>query len=553
MPCSPRLAAFVGAVLACAASAAPSPFAPVPQDHWSYDALQRVLDGELVAGYDGPFHGGATLTRYQLGQVLARVLRELPAPDQVDLATRTRVRRLLREYASALEVLAVPPGPWREGEAPAPEVAAALPAPPPPAPETPAAAPSMRPRSPVKVTGEIRVRPEYDNNNDFDDTRPDSRDYTFYRTTLNLDWKRSDRIRAFVALRDARVFGGERNAAGGIGGNTAANQGGMDLYQGYVDYYPEGDERWRLRLGRQEIDLGDERLVGSFNWSNTGRAFDGLRASTRAGDARLDLFHFTTADLTLGPGGVTGPDDQVLAGAHASWDLGEHTLQTYLLHFSDRAALNAVAKNGFVGGQSFETYGVRALGPLGRTGLDYKLEVAGQHGDFSVDELDAWAGAWTLGKDLDPRNRIEAEFDYSPGDEGTPGKRETWQNLFPTNFKFYGIANRMSWQNMRGYRLSWLHKTRKAHDLRLDLWKFELDDPRDNWYRANGAVNRPASPGAPRDLGYEVDLRYTFKDGNLKHQLGVARFMADDFARVTNAAGRADDSTFAYWMLIAPF
>ena len=50
-----------------------------------------------------------------------------------------------------------------------------------------------------------------------------------------------------------------------------------DLRQAYVEL-GSIEKGPMLRAGRQEINLGDERLVGSTNWSNAARTFDAVRA-----------------------------------------------------------------------------------------------------------------------------------------------------------------------------------------------------------------------------------------------------------------------------------
>ena len=62
-----------------------------------------------------------------------------------------------------------------------------------------------------------------------------------------------------------------------------------DLRQAYVEvgYAEKGA---LMRVGRQEINLGDERLVGSTNWTNAARSFDAVRAAYKWGKYRVDAF-----------------------------------------------------------------------------------------------------------------------------------------------------------------------------------------------------------------------------------------------------------------------
>lgn len=544
--------------------ARPSPFTTVPLDHWAYAQLEKTFALEGIQGYDGPFHGGQVLTREQLARVLREVLRQVPDPAALPVLERARLRRLSGEFSHELDLLgnamevrsawaSAAPTPPSVATPPAVAVAATPAAAEPATAEPAAAKPKVEADSRLRFEGQVRVRTEYNDNYDFNSALADSRDFTELRTTLGIHYDRSDRYKAFIQLRDSRAFGGERGATGGIPGNTVNNQANVDMHQGYVDYYPGADDKWRLRLGRQEINLGDQRIVGALDWTNVARSFDGLRVTGKVGEATLDAFHYTVGANTVSSTGPTGPDGQILAGVQAAWKLDEHTLETYLLHFKDRAALNARSSTGVLGAQSWETFGVRALGPLGDSDLDYKFELAAQRGDFSTDDLSAEALAIQLGYDAPGgEDRFELAFDYSPGDEGKTGERGTWQTLFPTNHIHYGIADRVAWQNIRAIRATWKRKLGGARSFRADLWKFDLDDTRDAWYGATGAAIRPARAGAPRDLGHELDLRYSWKDGPMKHELGLARFFGGDFQSFTSPALRSDDATFAYWMMIFP-
>ena len=74
-----------------------------------------------------------------------------------------------------------------------------------------------------------------------------------------------------LQLQDSRVLGTEGN-------RVSSTVDVFDLHQGYLQLVaPWRGSEIGLRAGRQEIALGNERLVGAVNWSNTGRTFDGAR------------------------------------------------------------------------------------------------------------------------------------------------------------------------------------------------------------------------------------------------------------------------------------
>ena len=64
----------------------------------------------------------------------------------------------------------------------------------------------------------------------------------------------------------------------------------MDLRVGYLELGDIDSKPAGLRVGRQELEFGEGRLVGAFNWINVGRSFDAVRATLRHNQYRLDLF-----------------------------------------------------------------------------------------------------------------------------------------------------------------------------------------------------------------------------------------------------------------------
>src|SRR6185437_15250305 len=49
------------------------------------------------------------------------------------------------------------------------------------------------------------------------------------------------------------------------------------LRQAYVTVGNSSEFPLSLKIGRQELAFGEERLVGSFNWNNIGRTFDAAK------------------------------------------------------------------------------------------------------------------------------------------------------------------------------------------------------------------------------------------------------------------------------------
>ena len=64
----------------------------------------------------------------------------------------------------------------------------------------------------------------------------------------------------------------------------------MDLRLGYLQLGDSDQSPVSLRAGRQDLNFGEQRLLGNFNWINVGRSFDAVRLTLRHNRYRLDAF-----------------------------------------------------------------------------------------------------------------------------------------------------------------------------------------------------------------------------------------------------------------------
>src|SRR5687767_4748021 len=49
-------------------------FADVPREHWAVDYIRRTVNAGLLQGYDGKFLGTSPVNRYQMAQILSRMM-----------------------------------------------------------------------------------------------------------------------------------------------------------------------------------------------------------------------------------------------------------------------------------------------------------------------------------------------------------------------------------------------------------------------------------------------------------------------------------------------
>lgn len=318
------------------------------------------------------------------------------------------------------------------------------------------------------------------------------------RSRVNLGYDVSPDLSLFLQLQDSRVFGAEPG--------TISNTQNLDLHQGYFQVNDMFMEGLQLRVGRQAIAFGNHPLVGSVEWSNVARSFDGVRMTLDRSIGSLDLIWACTRDndvdqITVGdpinfPGTPAtrrkGTDDQDLYVAYGTISaLPNMRIEPYWIFLVDNQAggklLDPLALN-----QHRHTLGMRIDGTLFGNHVDYTLEAAHQFGAIAEDrtnrigerDLDINASALALKGgytflDVPWKPRLGAEYGYASGDgdnnkDDQRGNFNTFENLFPTNHSLYGMMDLMGWRNMQDLSFSFSAKPMPLTGVILDYHIFRL-------------------------------------------------------------------------------
>ena len=97
--------AAVAALTAGVSAYAANPFSDVSPDDWAYQAVSDLSDQGVVEGYpDGTFKGERNMSRYELAQVIARLMAR---EDQLNAEQKATLDKLAGEYADELANLGV--------------------------------------------------------------------------------------------------------------------------------------------------------------------------------------------------------------------------------------------------------------------------------------------------------------------------------------------------------------------------------------------------------------------------------------------------------------
>lgn len=391
----------------------------------------------------------------------------------------------------------------------------------------------------IKYGGEVRLRGEFYQNFDFDFRRNVNRfpvdDDEFYltRTRLFLDMPFNERLRFYLKVQDSHIEESEYPERR-INFPASVWEDRFDLYEAFLDVKPLDGTDLTFRLGRQELSYGDERLIGSLDWGNLGRTFQGGKAIFKHNSMQLDLFFANVVIPEDGHLNNSDTDDDFYGAYWTIQDLIPHTLSHLYFLVRDIDEMES----------EVYTYGTRHEGAKGP--VDYEMEFAYQSGEFQDFDHRAWAatveGGYTFKKlPMSPRFGLEGSFasgDKNPDDRD----HETFENLFPTNHKFYGYMDLFSWKNLTNAVIKASIKPHEKVKVSLDFHFFFLNDVDDAWYNAAGKVFRRDPTGkADKHVGNELD--FTVKWDINKHFYlwsGYSHFFPGEFIDDTGADDPAD-------------
>lgn len=279
----------------------------------------------------------------------------------------------------------------------------------------------------LEFHGEVRHRLEVDGREKIT-PGSSSTEQSFLRSRLSVRAALPKNVSLLVQAQDARVYGEEPSPESGTGSKK-------DLHQGYVlaeDLMAPGV--W-LRLGRMELAYGNERLIGANDFSNTGRAFDGVVLGYRGAQFDVEVFETKIGESV---GNTFRGRDYDFFGAFATVRaIPDNTIEAFA--FFDRDADTLAT-----GEDALKrlTLGGRLAGS--RMGFTYEAEGGLQSGDQGSQSVSAayFGGrvAYTVAHAYAPTFGVGA--DWLSGDaDSADGEFKAFDTLFGTNHGFYGIMD----------------------------------------------------------------------------------------------------------------
>ena len=351
----------------------------------------------------------------------------------------------------------------------------------------------------LRFSGEERIRVEGYDNLFFKPNHTDN--YLLQRLRLNMKIQPVWWLKVIAQSQDSREF-----FKGGIA--APPYQDTWDLRQAYAEIGDMERGFFALRVGRQEVNMGEERLMGSTNWTNNARTFDAARLRLHHRKLRIDLFAASVVVVTVGQLGAVTPGNNIY-GLYGGMEnvIPHSTIEPYLFW---RSQSTVQAQLGGVGTYDMKVPGIRWVGTLPHN-FDYNTDLAFERGSLLKDSIDSWAGHWVVGYtavNAPWTPRLFAEFNHASGSASSKlGQRHTFDQLYATAHDKYGLGDQVGWKNVQHLRVGPEWKIRPRWSLSARYSDYWLADAHDALYNtSNAVVAQKADGSAGRWVGQEFDL-----------------------------------------------
>ena len=364
----------------------------------------------------------------------------------------------------------------------------------------------------ISLSGQIR--PRYEFRDPLRDGTEATEAFTSMRVRAQLNVALGGDVDAMIQLQDVRFFGEEQNTL------TDYSADNFDVHQAYIHFKRLGGSRHALKIGRQAVAFGGQRLIGAVEWTQQGRVFDGLRLSLAPPWGKVDVVAIQLAEAKA----AQFSDDAYLAGIYAT--LGD--LDMFGLYDKEAGAPTT----------DRVTLGLRLAGH--KAAYAYRVEGSYQTGTHRGEDVAAFMFGGRVGHPVG-RLKLDLWYDYLSGDsDPNDGETKVFDTLFATNHKFYGFADRFL--NI------------PEHTKGLGLQDFALKGSVPLSTRTSLAVHGHSFFTAAKGehLCEEVDLTLTYQyRPNVAVVGGLSQVVSDDAMAAVN--GLKGNMTFAFLLTNATF
>ncbi len=401
-----------------------------------------------------------------------------------------------------------------------------------------------------KFGGEERLRYEYKQDFDFNESKEDNGSQLYHRLRLNvaaslIDENKNSKLDFFVEGLDAQTGGYQIKA-------SAGQTDDFDLHQIYLNARNILGSDFDIKAGRQELKYGKGRLIAGPTWSNRIRSFDGGVLRYQKNGLYADIFY--GQDVKYDDDKFNqSRSEEFLTGLYGGYQKDKTTplFEPYFLSLIDIKGTNDITRY---------TTGARLMANI-FYGIAVDIEVPYQFGHTGTTtagtkDIAAYAVHIDVSKNFENtkgKPKLTLAYDEASGDKDpNDSVNQTFIPLYQSTHDTYGLLDFFRWQNIRNLEMNLaLAPTPKLKIIpQIDF--FWLQSKFDNWYNSSGGTVRAKTSGERGYyVGSEIALRGSYDlNKYLKWESGYAHFFTGGYVA---DSGADDDADWLYSQMVVKF
>ena len=355
----------------------------------------------------------------------------------------------------------------------------------------------------LSLGGDVRYQYFWIKNEKWGDEAADKDGYLFSRLLLHADLHAGSHFRIFSQLQSSM--------ANGKVSTSPVDEDPLELHQAFAEakYGIGVNNKLSVRLGRQELAYGSQRLVSVREGPNNRQSFDAAKASFISKKTQTDLFYSSYVRAKKGLFNDHANDIHFWGAYFTSTDV--HILQHIDLYYLGLRKKKAVFEDG-AGIERRHSIGARIFSKP--RALRYDIEMLYQFGELDEKPIRAWTVSFNSGyqfQDAKLKPDLGFKTELISGDRRIDDNElQTFNPLFPRG-GYFGLASLIGPSNLFDIHpsLSLLLSPRLQLNMDADIfWRFSKED---GIYGPNVAMIYKGNNNPYRKIGNQVamDINYT--------------------------------------------
>ncbi|NMH28635.1 alginate export family protein [Flavobacterium silvaticum] len=357
----------------------------------------------------------------------------------------------------------------------------------------------------VSFGGDIRYQYFYNEHENWGDAPEDHDGYILSRFLLHADIHFTKGIRAFVqtqsSLADGRID------------PSPVDQNPLEVHQAFADFSLLDKPKTKLlvRLGRQELSYGSQRLVSVREGPNNRQSFDGAKAILKLSDFQSDFFYTHYVRASDGIFDDESNQSRQFWGSYLKYNripiIGSAEVY-YLGLYRESVSY----ETDLHGNETRHSIGLRIANQIGN--WKYDLEGVYQFGRFAMTDISAWTASINTAyrfTSLPLKPEIGFKTEIISGDKQSgDGKIETFNPLFPRG-AYFGLAAIVGPSNLIDVHPSINMQLAKGLSWSVDYDAFWRYSDQDGLYAPNSSLIFPAGNSGDKEIGQQLATDFSYE------------------------------------------